>query len=162
MVKVLKTLSEVTNRMDLNMFAKKVNLNPAQTIARVQQLAKEGFLQKVGKGYGITEKGKTVLKALAPVPEGMAFQFYYSIDHPADTTANTLQDLYKAIKQINAQSLEFHLYREDFEAWLTEAVKDPKLTQDFGNVRALNLKGEELRSELLKMLDKDYDIQELP
>ena len=83
-VKVLKALSEVTNRMDLNVFSKKVNLNPDEAIQQIQQLAREGFFQKVGNGFGITEKGRTALKALATVPEEMAFEFYYSIDQPSD------------------------------------------------------------------------------
>ena len=74
--KVLKALSEATSRMDINMFAKKVNLDPNQTIEQVQALAKEGFLQKVGSGFGITSKGKAVLKAFLPVHEGMGFHFY--------------------------------------------------------------------------------------
>ena len=46
------------------MFAQKVNLNPkSNNSAKSKNLAKEGFLQKVGSGYGITEKGKTALKA---------------------------------------------------------------------------------------------------
>ena len=32
--KVLKTMSEATSRMDMNMFAKKVNLNPNQTYSK--------------------------------------------------------------------------------------------------------------------------------
>ena len=62
--KVLKTMSEATSRMDINMFAKKVNLNPNQTIQQVQNLAKEGFLQKVGNGFGITDKGKISIKSI--------------------------------------------------------------------------------------------------
>ena len=77
--KVLKALSEATSRMDINMFAKKVNLDPNQTIQKVQELAKEGFLQKVGSGFGITAKGKAALKAFVPVPEGMVFRFYNGI-----------------------------------------------------------------------------------
>ena len=45
-VKVLIALSEATNRMDLNVFSKKVNLNPAEAIQQVQQLAREGFSRK--------------------------------------------------------------------------------------------------------------------
>ena len=160
-VKVLIALSEVTNRMDLNVFSKKVNLNPAEAIQQIQQLAREGFLQKVGNGFGITEKGRTALKALATVPEEMAFEFYYSIDHPSGISVDTLEDFYIVIKQINVESLEFHLYRGDFETWLKEAVKDQQLAYDFGTVRAFGLKGEELRAELLRALDEDYSIQEL-
>jgi predicted transcriptional regulator len=160
-VKVLIALSEVTNRMDLNEFSKKVNLNPAEAIQQFQQLAREGFLQKVGNGFGITEKGRTALKALATVPEKMAFEFYFSIDHPSGISANTLENFYKVIKQINVESLEFHIYRGDFESWLKEAVKDQQLAYDFGTVRAFGLKGEELRAELLRALDDSYCIQEL-
>jgi len=160
-IKVLIALSEVTNRMDLSAFSKKVNLNPAEAIQQVQQLTREGFLQKVGNGFGITEKGRTALKALATVPEEMTFKFYYSVDHPAGISVDTLKDFYIVIRQINAESLEFHLYRGDFETWLKEAVKDQKLAYDFGTIRALSLKGEELRAELLRALDDGYNIQQL-
>ena len=61
-IKILKTMNEATNRMDINMFAQAVNLNPNQAIAEVQELAKEGFLRKVGGGFGLTEKGRNALK----------------------------------------------------------------------------------------------------
>jgi predicted transcriptional regulator len=159
--KVLKTMSEATNRMDLNMFAKKVNLNPNQTIQQIQELAKEGFLQRIGNGYGITEQGKAALKAFTPVPEEMGFHFYFGINQPADLTAKTLQEFYMVIKQVSAGSLEFHLYRGDFENWLKEACKEPELADKIGGVKAAGLKGEELRAELLKVLDAKYCIHEL-
>ena len=158
---VLKELSELSNRMDLNLFSLKVNLTPNETIFQFQQLAKEGFLQKVGNGYGITERGKTALKVLTPVPEELGFQFYYGLDRPADLFIDTLEDFYIVIKQINVESLEFHLYRGDFENWLKESFKDPQLAFEFGAIRAFNLKGEELRAELLKALDENYCIQQL-
>ena len=159
--KVLKTMVEATGRMDLNMFAKKVNLNPSQTILQIQELAKEGFLQRIGNGYGITEKGKTAFKAFMPVLEEMSFHFYFGINQPTDLTAKTLQEFYMAIKHVSAGSLEFHLYRGDFENWLKEACKEPELAKEIGGVKAAGLKGEELRAELLKVLDAKYRIQEL-
>ena len=159
--KVLKTMSEATSRMDLNMFAKKVNLNPNQTIQQIQELAKGGFLQRIGNGYGITEKGKAAIKAFTPVPEEMGFHFYYGINQPADLTSKTLEEFYKAIKQVSAGSLEFHLYRGDFENWLKEACKEPELADKIGGIKVAGLKGEDLRAELLKVLDAKYCIQEL-
>ena len=81
-IKILKTMNEATNRMDINMFAQAVNLTPNQTIAQVQELAREGFLRKVGGGFGLTEKGKNALKAYAPVLPEMAFNFYVGMDKP--------------------------------------------------------------------------------
>jgi len=159
--KVLKTISEATNRMDLNMFAQKVNLNPNQTIQQIQELAKKGYLQRVGSGYGITEKGKAALKAFTPVPKEMGFHFYYDIDQPTDFTAQSLEEFYMFIKQVSVNSVEFHLYRGDFENWLKEACKDAALASEIGSIRAGGLKGEDLRKELLKVLDAKYGIQEL-
>jgi len=159
--KVLKTMIEATSRMDLNMFAKKVNLSPNQTIQLIQELANEGYLQRGERGYGITEKGKAALKVLTPVPEEMSFHFYFEINQPANLTAKTLQEFYMAIKQISAHSLEFHLYRGDFENWLKEACKNPELADKVGGVKAAGLTDEELRAELLKAFDANYGIREM-
>jgi predicted transcriptional regulator len=159
--KVLKTLSEATNRMDMNMFAQKVDLTPNQTLQQVQDLAKEGFLRKIGGGYGITEKGKSALKAFATVPSGMGFHFYVGIDQPTDFTAQTLAEFYGYIKQVSLDSLEFHLFRGDFENWLKEAVNDLEFAGEIGNIKAADLKGENLRKQMLKVLDEKFGIQEL-
>jgi predicted transcriptional regulator len=160
-IRVLKTMSEATSRMDLTTFAKKVDLSPNQTIQQIQELAKEGFLQRSGSGYGITEKGKAAIKVFTPVPDELSFHFYFGIDQPTDLTAKTLQEFYMAIKQVSVGSLEFHVYRGDFENWLKEACKEPELAKEIGGIKAAELKGEELRAELLKVLDAKYGIQEL-
>jgi predicted transcriptional regulator len=160
-LKVLKTLVEATNRMDLNMFAQKVNLTPNQTIRLIQELAKEGFLQKVGGGYGITQKGKAALKAFTPVPKDTSFHFYYGINQPSNFTAESLEQFYRSIKQVSAESLEFHLYRGDFENWLKEACKDRELASEVERVKAADLKGEDLRKELLKVINVRSGIEEL-
>jgi DNA-binding Lrp family transcriptional regulator len=160
-LRVLKTLIEATSRMDLNMFAQKVNLTPDETIRLIQELAKDGFLQKVGGGYGVTKKGKATLKVFMPVPKDTGFHFYYGIDQSSDFTAESLEQFYRLIKQISAESLEFHLYRGDFENWLKEACKDPELASAFEGVKAADLKGDELRKELLKVLDAKCGIEEL-
>jgi len=159
--KVLKTLSEATSRLDLNMFAEKANLTPDQTIHFIQELAKEGFLQRVEKGYGITQKGKSALKAFTLVPKDNGFRFYYGVDEPSNFTAESLEQFYSVIKQISAESVEFHLYRGDFENWLKEACKEPELASEFEDVKAAGFKGEELQKELLKALDAKYGIEGL-
>jgi len=160
-LKVLKTMSEATSRMDINTFSKKVNLTPNQAVKQIQELAKEGFLQKIGGGYGMTEKGKTALKVFTLVPEEMSFHFYYGIDQPTDLTAKTLQEFYNIVKIVSANSLEFHLYGGDFENWVKEACKEPELAKEIGGTKTAALKGEELRAELLRVLDAKYGIQEL-
>ncbi len=147
--------------MDLTMFAQAVNLTANQAIAEVQELAREGFLRKVSGGFGLTEKGKNALKAYVSVSADMGFNFYGEVDTPLGFSAQSLADFYRAIKQVVSGSLEFHLYRGDFEKWLRDVCKDEELAEAFGTVKAEVLKGEGLRKALLKAIDAKYGIGEL-
>ena len=160
-IRILKTMSEATNRMDLTMFAQVVNLNPNQAIAEVQELAKEGFLRKVGGGFGITEKGKNAIKAYMSVSAESGFNFYVDIDKPLGFSALSLDELYRTIKQVRSDSVEFHLYRGDFEKWLQEVCKDEDLAKAFGTSKSEELKGENLRKALLQAIDAKYGLGEL-
>jgi predicted transcriptional regulator len=160
-IKILKTMNEATNRMDINMFAQAVNLNPNQAIAEVQELAKEGFLRKVGSGFGLTEKGRNALKMFTAIPSEMGFHFFVEVDKPLGFSAQSLEEFYRFIKQVVTDSLEFHLYRGDFENWLRDVCKDQELAEAFGAIKAESLKGEELRKALLKAIDIKYGVGDL-
>ena len=160
-IRILKTMNEATNRMDLTMFAQTVNLNPNQAIAEIQELAKEGFLRKVGGGFGLTEKGKKTIKFFMQVPNELGFNFYVDFGKPLGFTALSIEQFYRFIKQVSSDSLEFHLYRGDFENWLKEVVKDEELTETFVASKTTGLKGEDLRKALLKAVDAKYGIGEL-
>ena len=100
-IKILKTMNEATNRMDLNMFAQAVNLTPNQAIAEVQELAKEGFLRKVGGGFGLTEKGKNALKMLTHLfPLRWVFTFMLTLISRWVSHAQSLEEFYRLIKQV--------------------------------------------------------------
>lgn len=159
--RVLKTMGEATTRMDMTMFAQKVGLTPSQTIQQVQELAKKGFLQKVGGGYGIAEKGKTALKAFTQVPNAMGFHFYLDIDKPTESVAQSLGEFYSCIKQVSVDSLEFHLYRGDFEKWVKDACREGELAEQIGCIKAVGFMDEDLRRELLRLLETKYGINEL-
>ena len=155
-LKVLKAMSEVTSRMDMNSFAQTVGLNPSQTVERMQDLAKSGFIRKVGVGYGITEKGKAILKAITPVSKDTAFHFYTGFGQPTGFSAESLKDFYEIVKRVAAGSLDFHLYRGDFENWIRNALKDPVLADDLISLKKETLKGEELRQRILMAIAKRY------
>jgi predicted transcriptional regulator len=159
--RILKTMNEATNRMDLTMFAQAVNLNQNQAISEVQELAKEGFLRKVGGGFGLTEKGKNAIKAYVSVSADLGFNFYVDVDKPLGFSALSLDEFYRTIKQVCSDSLEFHLYRGDFEKWLQEVCKDEDLAKSFGTSKVEELKGEDLRKALLQTIDAKYGVGEL-
>jgi len=155
-LKVLKVMSEVTSRIDMYTFARMVGLNPSQTVERMQDLVNAGFIRKLGGGYGITEKGKAILKAITPVPKETAFHFYTGIGQPTGFSAESLKDFYEIVKRVAAASLDFHLYRGDFENWIKTALKDVVLANELANLKSRTLKGEELRQGILKATAAKY------
>jgi DNA-binding Lrp family transcriptional regulator len=155
-LRVLKAMNEITSRIDLNAFAQMVGLTPNLTIERVQELVNTGFVRKTGGGYGITDKGKAILKAITPVPKGAAFHFYTEIGQPTGFSAESLKDLYEIVKRVAVASLEFHLYREDFENWIKAAFKDNALANEVARLRNANVKGEELRRGIITAMAEKY------
>jgi predicted transcriptional regulator len=155
-LKVLKVMSEVTSRIDMNTFAQMVGLNPSQTIERMQDLVNAGLIRKAGGGYGITEKGKAILKAITPVPKDTAFHFYTGVGQPTGFSAESLKDFYEIVKRVAAESLDFHLYRGDFENWIKNALKEVTLADELDSLKSEVLKGEELRQKILKAIAAIY------
>jgi predicted transcriptional regulator len=155
-LKVLKVMSEVTSRIDMNTFAQMVGLNPSQTIERMQDLVNAGLIRKASGGYGITEKGKAILKAITPVPKDTAFHFYTGFGQPTGFSAESLKDFYEIVKRVAAEALDFHLYRGDFENWIKNALKDAVLADELANLKTVVLKGEELRQEILRAIAERY------
>ena len=155
-LKVLKVMSEVTSRIDMNAFARMVGLNPNQTIERMQELVNAGLVRKVGGGYGITEKGKAILQAFTPVPKDAAFHFYTAIGQPTGFSAESLKDFYEIVKRVAVESLEFHLYRGDFENWIKTVFKDAALADGLASLKSANVKGEDLRQGILKAIAAKY------
>ena len=155
-LKVLKVMSEVTSRIDMNAFSEMVGLNPSQTVERMQDLVNSGFIRKIGGGYGITEKGRAILKAIEPVPKESAFHFYMDFGQPTGFSAESLKDFYEIVKRVASEALDFHLYRGDFENWVRNALKDEVLADELANLKNSEVKGEFLRQEILKAVAKRY------
>jgi DNA-binding Lrp family transcriptional regulator len=158
-LKVLKAMSEVTGHMDMKQFAKTVNLTSSQTIEQIRRLVKAGFVKKSGSGYSITEEGKNALKAVVCVPEGKEFQFYVGLDQPAGFSAATVKDFCEAVKQVDEASIDFHLYRGDFENWVRAAVNDDFFADELMQMKTSELKGESLRKEIVKAIEERYSVQ---
>jgi hypothetical protein len=89
----------------------------------------------------------------------MGFHFYTDLDQPTNLTAQTIEEFYRIIKQVSVDSLEFHLYRGDFENWVKEVCKDPKLANEIGEIKTAELKGEALRAEMFKVVGSKYGIE---
>ena len=155
-LKVLKAMSEVTSRVDMSTFAQMVGISTSQTLQCMQELVNSGFIKKVGGGYGITRKGQIILKAIRPLQKENEFHFYTGLTKPTGFSAESLKDFYEIVKRVAPESLDFHLYRSDFENWSTTVLKDATLAKELANLKVEGIKGEELRQRILKAIATRY------
>jgi DNA-binding Lrp family transcriptional regulator len=158
-LKVLKFMAEVTGRIDMNEFARRVSLTPSQAGEQIQELAKAGLVSKVGGGYGITEQGKTALKAFSAVPVEKEFHFYTAMNQPTGLSAKSFKEFYDLVKTADVKALEFHLYRGDFENWVRTTVNDAVFANELECMTKSGVKSEQLRETLLRAAESRFSLQ---
>jgi len=86
-----------------------------------------------------------------------AFYFFTSIGNYTGESAASLGEFVKKIEEFDTRSLEFHLYRGDFEEWVTKILGDERLAEEIKTVRSLSLTGDALRRELYDVVSRRYE-----
>jgi len=95
-------------------------------------------------------------KTVRTLPREKAFYFFTSIGNYTGESATSLKEFMEKINKVNMKSLEFHLYRGDFEKWITEVLEDKKLAEDVGRLQKSNLLGDHLRNQLYMIVSRRY------
>ena len=86
-----------------------------------------------------------------------AFYFFTSIGNYTGHHASSLKEFAQEILEVNVKSLEFHLYRRDFEKWISETLEDRSLASKIGELRAVKPIGIDLRDRLYLIVSKYLD-----
>ena len=68
-----------------------------------------------------------------------------------------MEEFVKKVKEVNVKSLEFHLYRGDFEKWVAETLEDEKLSEKVRSLKSLNPTGSSLRDQLYLIVSMRYE-----
>jgi len=95
-------------------------------------------------------------RILRNLPREKAFYFFISIGNYTGKSAASLKEFLEKINEVNAKSLEFHLYRGDFEKWIAETIEDKELAEHIKNLRDLSPTGEDLKSGLYRVVFRRY------
>jgi hypothetical protein len=144
--------------------AKETSKDPKVVQMHLIGLTRTGYAKSPEKGcYIITEEGKKnlglpeitkdkALAILAQTQRDKAFHFYAGIGKPLNLIANDLLDFCDKIAKVNADSLEFHLNRGDFENWF-KSLGDAELTKKTELLKKRKVTGEELRGKLREMVE---------
>lgn len=131
-------------------------------------LIKMGYVTMPEKGlYTISVKGKRALgipeitkeKAvaiLAYAPHDKAFNFYATFGKPLSIHAHSLRDFANKLDRADIASIEFHIERGDFEAWL-KGLGDEELAKKTGLLKKKMLVGEDLRKQLHDIVEQRYN-----
>jgi len=156
-LKVLSLMDGLKGRANLKEFADATGLSPDETLKCVNELVKTGLVKKSRRRHSITREGKIALKELTPIPEGKEFHFYKGIDQPTGLSAKSLKSFRDILKEIDAEALEFHTYRGDFENWITAIFNDSTLANEIAGLKKTKLTGERLRNKILGLTDARYN-----
>jgi hypothetical protein len=76
------------------------------------------------------------------------FYFHTSYGNYTGQSATSLEEFEKKVQEVDVISLEFHLYGGDFEKWLYGVGDYKKLVKQFRQIRNMDLKGEQLRTQI--------------
>ena len=96
-------------------------------------------------------------RILRKVPRENAFYFFTSIGNYTGENAASLEEFVRKIKEVDAKSLEFHLYRGDFEKWVDETLEDKELAEKIRSLKSLSPSGSSLRNQLYLIVSKRYE-----
>jgi hypothetical protein len=135
---------------------KRQTIKPAEPKAEIQVSTDsyEEWLRKRVKKY-LTNREAVVSISFPP---DKAFYFYSEVGSYTGMLAPSIQSFIEVLSKVGSQSLEFHLYRRDFELWIENVVQAPELAENIGGLRREGLKGEVLRQELIKVI-KDWRVK---
>jgi hypothetical protein len=126
-------------------------------------LTRMGYTISPEKGlYTLTEKGKKALgipeinsdnakTILADMQQDKSFHFYADVGKPLSLQAHGLQDFCNKIPKVNADSIDFHMNRGDFEAWFA-GLGDVELAKKAALLKEKKIVGEELHRRLQEIV----------
>jgi DNA-binding MarR family transcriptional regulator len=163
--KVLETLWEAGKPLKPQEIAETTGLGFSTLITHLQSLVKAGYVSTPKRGfYAITADGKEKIgiteaerkrasTILSPVPLEKAFRFYKGASENLGVYASSLNDFCKKIKAVDLSSIEFHLFRKDFESWIRGGLGDSELANRIGMIRTMGLSSEDLRQKLYETIE---------
>jgi hypothetical protein len=98
-----------------------------------------------------------VSRIFRKLPKESAFYFFTSVGNYTGESASSFEAFLERIKETDIKSLQFHLYRGDFEKWIAETLEDNELAEEIRNLQSLKPAGDTLRNQLVLIVSKRYE-----
>jgi len=127
-------------RIELEEIIKNLEEEKAQLESQINELKEQ--LENL-------QTGKETLVAGLSKDADRPFFFHKDVNIDTGVVAHTVQDLQDALDKVGLESIEFHLYRRDFENWLIDVFHANTLASRISTIRR-----QECRSNLHDELKK--------
>jgi mannose-1-phosphate guanylyltransferase/phosphomannomutase len=106
---------------------------------------------------GIRVHANTQVQGRLVLPTVQPFYFYSDVGKYTGITASTVLELANMIQEVEVQSVEFHLFRRDFERWIREVYQAFDLVERIARLRKEALKGKQLKNQLITTIKDWYN-----
>jgi len=93
-------------------------------------------------------------RILRKLPEEQAFNFFTCVGNYTGECAASFEEFLEKIKEVDIKSLEFHLYRGDFDKWIAEILEDKELAEEVLNLWDITPTRDVLRKRLVTIVSK--------
>jgi hypothetical protein len=88
------------------------------------------------------------------LPRENGFYFFTSYGNYTGISAMSMEEFLYKLEQVSVTSLEFHLYRGDFERWASDVLEDAELSDRISALKLLEPVGFSIREKLVDVVSK--------
>jgi len=161
MLRILQTLNMIEGAVGIEEIISLSGLSQGKVLGHLPKLFLDQFIEKKGKLFVISKKGKRILGEIELIPENRAFYFYINENIYTGRVAYNIKDFLEIIKTIDVNAIEFHVQRKDFEKWIREVFVDEEFAKEVAEIGMLRISGENLRERLYEVVDKKHKMLNL-
>jgi len=165
-LRIVETISDFRDS-SVKSLAEILDTRVAEVEKRVAFLMRYGLLTSKANRKDILElttKGRFFLETRDPrivtgyspkesVPEYLAFKFAAGEGMMTGDVAHSYQEFLDVIKRVDSRSLVYHLYRGDFDNWVSEVFRDKTLSEKLVRLKSTVRPVDQLRTKMIRVLE---------
>lgn len=168
-LKLLQALDEAKAPLDFKEIASRAEISLASALGHLRALERSGLVSRTPGlvvTFAITAQGRSLLGPFIPrdeaerllvrLPPENVFLFYKGVGVSVGKSASSLPEFAQTIRDLEEESIEFHLDRGDFEKWIT-FIGDHSLSSRVSEIKNLGLRGPNLRDRLYSTIKSRVD-----